>query len=785
MKCEHCGLDFKKDTMIESSGKFFCCRGCEGVWEILHTQGLEEFYQRLGNQTLKPVSHHFETKNYEEFITKTKDGFSEIYLLIHGIECAACVWLNEKILIRQEGILELELNHLSHKARIVFDENVIDLRQILSLIESIGYKASAFSLQGATQKAEILKRELYAKMIVGIACVMNIMWVAVAKYAGFFDTMQSDVKDILNFAEFILASPVLFYTGSHFYKSAFKALKNHSLNMDTLVISGASLAYLYSLWAMFSRVGEVYFDSVAMIICFVFVGRYLELFSKKRALDTLDGLNDFLQKEVMVLREGQFILEDATKVKAGEVILLRAGDRILIDGICLKGEVSVDSSSLNGESSPVLVGEGGVINSACLVLDGRAEYQTTIPYSESKLAQIIKLLEFASTKKTKLTALVSEISAYFSPTILVLAFLCFCFWFFYWDKSVEISLVNAISVLIIACPCALALATPVSNLIALGRALSAHILFKDCGVIENLSKCDYVVFDKTGVLTKSRLEVCDFYFNDGLNLNLLLSFVLLSKHPVALSVAEFLQKKVIGGGKFDFKDVQNLSAKGICATLGEDIFVGGNEKFLKERGINVKKSFSGTHFIVAKNGEILAFFELESVLRDGALELVDYLKKEKKKMMILSGDNEQAVKKIALKLGISKFKASCYPQDKMQEIQKLTQAGHRVLFVGDGINDALALKWAGVAITLREGSDLAIENSEVLLMKNDLLSLKIALRLSKNTLKIIKQNLAFSLGYNALTIPLAFCGLINPLIAALSMSFSSIMVILNALRIKQ
>lgn len=785
MRCEHCRLDFKKETMMEVGGKFFCCRGCVGVWEILHAEGLEEFYQRLGTQSLQPVLPSKERKNYEDFITRTKDGLSEIYLLIHGIECAACVWLNEKILIRQEGILELELNHLSHKARIVFDEDLINLKQILSLIESIGYRASAFNPHQASQKAERLKREFYAKMIVAIACVMNVMWVAVAKYAGFFDTMQRDAKDILNFAEFILASPVLFYTGSHFYKSALRSLKNRALNMDALIISGASLAYGYSVWAMFSRAGEVYFDSVAMIICFVFVGRYLELFSKKQALDTLDGLNDFLQREVWALSGGEFRPCEVSKIRPGDVILLRAGDKILIDGLCLRGEASVDSASLNGESVPRLVRAGDAIDSACLVLDGRVEYQATKPYADSKLAQIIRLLELASTKKTQLSALVSEVSAYFSPVVLALAFLCFAFWFFYRGEGVEFALINALSLLIIACPCALALATPVSNLIALGRALRAHILFKDCGVIENLNKCDFVVFDKTGILTKARLEICDFYLREGVNLNTLFAFVSLSKHPVAVSVAEFLQKRGAREEGVLFEGVQNISARGIRASLEGDVFVGGSEKFLQEQGVSVGREFLGTHFILAKNGEILAFFSLESVLREGAGELVRYLVAQKKAVMILSGDNEKAVAKIAHELGISRFRAALCPQGKMQAIQKLTQAGHRVLFVGDGVNDALALKWAAVAITLREGSDLALENSDLVLMKNDLSSLKTALELSKNTLTIIKQNLAFSLGYNALTIPLAFWGLINPLIAALSMSFSSMVVILNALRIRR
>lgn len=784
MKCEHCKLNFKQEQMREKNGLFFCCRGCESVYEILHDKGLDEFYQRLGNHSLKPVDLNGETKNYDEFIHKTKEGFSEIYLLIHGIECAACIWLNEKVLIRQKGILELDINHLNHKARIVFDEKTISLKEILKLIESIGYKASAYDANKSEKKAQSLKREFYSKMVVAIACVMNVMWIAVAKYAGFFSGMERDIKDILNFAEFILASPVLFYTGSSFYKSAFNALKHKNLNMDTLVISGASLAYIYSLWAMFFRVGEVYFDSVAMIICFVFVGKYLKVFSKKRALDTIDGLNDFLQNEVLVFNGVEFKPKEVQKVALGDIILLRAGDKILIDGICTKGEASVDSSSLNGENTPQLIKKGDVLNSACILIDGSVEYKATKLYKDSKLSQIIKLLEFASSKKTKLINLVNQISGYFSKTILSLALLCFCFWFFYLNESVEISLINAISVLIIACPCALALATPVSNLIALGKAFKHNILFKDSSVIENLNKCDIAVFDKTGVLTKLELEIDKFYLSEKLDTNALYTFLKLSKHPIAKSVAGFLKQKGAKEKNLDFKELKNISARGLKAHLNGDIFLGGNETFLKENHIKIEKKLKNSHFIFAKNKEILAFFELKSVLREGAKELINYLKKEKKEVMILSGDNEFAVKKIAEELEISNYKASCLPEDKMKELEKLSQ-NHKILFVGDGVNDALALKFASVSITLKEGSDLAIENSDILLLKNDLNSLKTALKLSKFTFKIIKQNLAFSLFYNVLSLPLAFLGLINPLIAALSMSFSSIIVVLNALRIKK
>ena len=782
MKCSHCRLDFDEKQMLEKDGHFFCCTGCEAVFELVQSKGLGDFYERLGKNSLEPVNFKQNLGVFDSFVRPTNEGFSEIHLVIDGIFCAACVWLNEKILIEEQGVIEASVNPLTHKARVVFDERQVSLKRILTLIQSIGYKPSAYDPLKQEQKALSTKREFYSKLVVAVACVMNVMWIAVAKYAGFFSLMDAQTKDILNFAEFVLASPVLFYTGSAFYKNAYFSLKHGQISMDFLVIFGASLAYAYSLWAMFSRGGEVYFDSVAMIICFVFVGKYLEVLVKKHATDTMDGLNDFLKGEILVFNGKEFAPKDAYAVKVGDIIQLKTGDKILIDGVCVRGEASIDSSSLSGESEPVLVQAGTNINSACVVLDGSVEYRALKPYAESKLSQIIALLELS--QKPKIQSLVAQIAVYFSRTVLAVALLCFCFWYFVRESGAEFALINAISVLIISCPCAFALATPVSNLIALFQALKLKVLFKSSDKIEDLSKCDFAVFDKTGVLTDFKLKIARYELNQKANLNELFAFINLSNHPVSASIREFLQEKVRDKKHLEFSAVKEIRAKGISARLKNDEFIGGNAQFLQECGIKMSQKFSDTHFVFAKNGEILAHFEFESVLRAGASELISYLKKIKMPIKMLTGDNEKAAQKVASKLGITDFTAFCLPENKMQVVAALSQK-HKVLMVGDGVNDALALQNAAVAVSLKQGADLAAQNSDIILLKNDLHALEQAIRLSKKTFIIIKQNLAFSLCYNALTIPLAFVGLINPLVAAASMSLSSVVVILNALRIRR
>ncbi|MBX1886052.1 heavy metal translocating P-type ATPase [Campylobacter peloridis] len=784
MKCKHCQLDFKQEQMIEKNGSYFCCKGCQSVYEILKESGLEEFYEKLGNQTLSPVEINHNVKDYEKYIQKTEDGFSEIFLLIEEIHCAACVWLNEKILIKSDGVIEVDINSITHKARIVFDVNIINLAKIIQNIESIGYKASVYSPTKSEQRATQTKRDFYAKLIVALACVMNIMWISVAKYAGFFSGMDADTKDILHFAEFLLCTPVLFYTGSVFYKNAYYALKFKNINMDTLVISGASLAYIYSLWAMFSRASQVYFDSVAMIICFVFIGKYLELLSKKKALDTLDHLRSLLCDEVRVLRNNKIELVDVEEVKIGDIIELKEGDIVLIDGECVSGNASLDVSSLSGESIPIDIQKKDIIYSASLVLNGNILYEAKALYKDSKLARIITLLENSSSKKAKIEKKVNQISRYFSPIILTCSLLCFIFTYFILNLTIEEAVIRMVSVLIIACPCALALATPVSSLVAISTALKEKILFKEAGVVEDLSKCNIAVFDKTGVLTKAKLEVKKSILDDDLDINELICFLRLTNHPVAKSILDYLKDGVLENIRFE--NIQNFQAKGYKAFIKENEFLGGNKRFFNENNIYINKidEIQGTHFIFAKNKKILAIFELEDQIRESSQKLINFMKKQNMQIYMLTGDNQNAAEKVACALGIKNYKASCMPEDKMQIVYELNQQG-KVLMIGDGVNDALALSYAGVGISLKEGSELAMQNCDIILLKNDLQSLQKAILISKKTYMIIKQNLAFSLFYNALTMPLAFFGLINPLIAALSMSFSSIIVVLNALRIKK
>lgn len=787
-KCAHCHQSFEDSVMIESGGNKFCCNGCKNVFEILTNKGLDEFYIRLGKNVLKPAKElDKEDENtqlaYQNYV-KNENGFSKISLVIEGIHCTACIWLNEKVLFNTNGILEVNINALNNKATIVWDESEINLAQILRLIRSIGYDAYAYDPSRGEERISNKRREFYAKLLVGIFATMNIMWLSVAKYGGYFTGIRDDVKAILSFAEFVLATPVLFYTGSDFFKGALAAIKNKTQNMDLLIISGALAAYIFSIYAMFSRHGEVYFDSVAMIITFVFIGKYLEVLSKKRASDTLDSLNSMVASKVSVKIGDKTELKDVNDVEIGDVIVIRAGERVLIDGVIASGAGSFDYSSFTGESAAVFKEQGESLSSGTICLDGFVECAASAKFSDSTLSKIIHLLEKATTKKPHIEKLANEISSKFSSVIMLLSVLTFCFWLWH-AGSFEAALIVGISVVVIACPCALGLATPVSTLVGLGVGFKKGLIFKEAKVLESLARCDVIVFDKTGTLTTGKLCVDKFESFMEYDINLLYSLAKSSAHPVSKGVCEYLETNFEGLKIYDLQDVASIEAKGTRAKFNTSEIFGGSGRFMQELGINLDDVSKSTNYYFSINGKPAAKFELSDKIRAGASQCIEALKRAKFEIVMLTGDNEFVAKKVASELGIEEFKANCLPIDKANFIENFTKNGKKVVMVGDGINDALALSYANVAICLGSGADVSLQRSDVVLMSDDLRLIKEAIILSKRTFRVIRQNLTFSLVYNALTIPLAMAGYVVPVVAAISMSLSSLVVVLNSMRIRQ
>ncbi len=726
----------------------------------------------------------FDQPGFAKKYIKQKDGFNEISLIIEGIHCSACVWLNEKILYKTDGVLEVDINYTTNKAKVLWDDDSIKLSQIIQKIRSIGYDAYAYDPSKQEEIANKKRKEYYAKLLVGIFCTMNIMWIAIAQYAGYFSGMSDEIKNILNIAGFILATPVLFYTGWVYFKGAYYGLKNRFVNMDLLVATGASLTYIYSIYAMISKSGETYFESVAMIITFVFVGKYLEVLSKKKAIDTYDALINSIPTEVIVIKNEKRVPVSVDEIKVGDIIEIKAGEKVIIDGIVISGEGTFDESSLTGESKPIYKKRSDELISGTICNDSLIRYRATKDFASSTLFTIISLIEDSISKKPHIEKIANQISGYFSNVILAISILTFIGWYIY-SGDFERSLIIAISVIVIACPCALGLATPVATLVGFGEGVKRGILFKQASFLETMAKCDVVLLDKTGTITEGKPKVVKFEKFETFDINLLYSLTKSSNHPIAKGVNEYLKQEFKNLKEYDLKDIKNIQAKGISANYNNQILLGGNIKLLKDRKIEFETNSENSIFIFAINSQVVAKIELKDKVKKGTKEVIKELKKLDLEVVMLTGDNEKIAKNIANEVGITKVYSSLMPQDKAKIIDKYHQNKKITLMVGDGINDALALSKSDIAIAMGSGADICIEVSDVVLLHDSMDSLLYALKISKNTYKSIKQNLFISLLYNVITIPLAVAGYVIPLIAALSMSLSSLLVVGNSIRNKK
>ncbi|NOR55004.1 MAG: cadmium-translocating P-type ATPase [Sulfurovum sp.] len=793
--CTHCNLSFSEEIMInESLGEkqlHFCCKGCQGVYHLLNEEGLDTFYDKLGDTKLQPAVQKnddlekFDLEGFKnKYISVHDDGLHEVNLIIEGIHCSACVWLNEKVLHKKEGVIEASINYSNNKAKIIWDPELIKLSELIETIRSIGYNAYPYDPKLQEERAIATRKTYYSRILVAVFGAMNIMWLAVAHYAGYFTGIEQSFKDILNVAEFILATPVLFYSGWIFFRGAYYGYKNNIVNMDTLVASGALSAYIYSIYAMITHSGEVYFDSVVMIITFVLVGKYLEVLSKKHAVDTLDSMMGSTPTEVTLLEDKIKTLVSVENIVVGDIIELKPGEKLVIDGNILWGEASFDVSSLTGESEAIFKKKGDSLLSGSVCLDSVVHYQASKDASNSMLSSIVSLLEASISKKPRIEQLANKVSGYFSSTILGIALLTFVAWY-YFAGSFETALIVGISVIVIACPCALGLATPMATLVGMSKAANRGILFKEATFLETMAKANILALDKTGTITEGKPSVVNANLYNDFDPAMLLALVNTSNHPIAQGIRSYLEAEYNVLSQLELSHIKSIEAKGLQAKYKDKTLLGGNAELLSHLEIDQKTETENSLFLFAIDNVLVARFELTDHIREGAKEAIANIQDLGIKVMMLTGDHAQSAKKVAKEVGITNIHTNLLPQDKAALIDKLHEKGHVVVMAGDGINDAIALARADIAIAMGKGADVAIEVSDIVLLDEKPQGLYEAFKLSRRTYGAVKENLGFSLLYNVVAVPLAVLGYVTPLIAALSMSLSSLVVVANSLRIKQ
>jgi len=814
--CFHCSLPVSPEVEviaeIEGEPRHFCCNGCKAVCEAIYQAGLEGFYQRTpeGTCLAPPPEIPRELALYdldevqEEFVGELGEE-RDIHLLVEGIHCAACVWLIEHSLNALPGVIQAQVNLSGKRLHIKWHNGQVSLSRVIARLGQIGYAAVPYDPEVAEGALQRQNRTLLYRMAFAAFGMMNLLWISIALYAG---ANQGEFRDLFHWIGLALATPVLLYSGYPFYKGAWAGLRNFHLGMDLPIAIGASITYLYSVYVTVSgtRTGEVYFDTVVNFLFVILVGRYLEAISKRQAVAATQRLLDLQPRVATVLREGEEDVVPVRAVSAGEVVLVKPGERLPVDGLVVEGQSNVDEAMLTGESVPVVKSRGDHVSAGTINGYGVLQVRMTGSLKNTALGRIIRLVEEAQASKAPIQCMADRVVPWFVAATLGLATLTFLWWF---HSSVEVALLAATSVLIITCPCAFGLATPMSIAVASGLGAKYGILVKNGEVLETLSAINHVVFDKTGTLTDGKLSVVATYLDgtewlasrdDRVPLQVkellakLAALERFSEHPTARAVQVWAQAQGLSTTAQRVEDFSYQPGMGVVGRVEGQQILAGSSAWLDARQVGRQPRFDtiaeqlaaqGVGSIrIALAGREVALVAIEDRLRPEAERMVEELKAEGLKLTLLSGDRRAVAAAIARRLGGMEVIAEVLPEDKDHVIRRLQSDGRKVAMVGDGVNDAPALVRSDVGIAMGSGTDISIASADIVLMQGDLQKVRLAIGLSRRTLLTIRQNIGISIVYNIIMVPLAMAAIVTPLVAAISMPLSSLAVIGNAARIR-
>ncbi|MBU3957344.1 heavy metal translocating P-type ATPase [Patescibacteria group bacterium] len=727
----------------------------------------------------------------------------KITLPIKGMHCVACALTIEKALMKEKGVLGANVNFASEKASLEFNPQKVNLKQIKKVIRQAGYEVVEADSHQKAESQEIgrLKKRLIVSVIFGLPLIYLVMGqmlgLPIPKLSPFYQL----------FIQFILATVVILVS-FELWQSGFKSLVRLKPNMDSLIFMGTAAAYFYSLiislgfW-LNSQEGlpHLYYESAVFILIFITLGKYLEATTKGKTSEAIKKMIELQPKKAVVIRGGKEIKIPVSQVKVGDIVLVKPGEKIPVDGKVTDGYSSVDESMITGESIPVEKKKNDEIIGGTINQTGRLVFQATRVGEETTLAQIIKIVEEAMGSKAPIQLLADKVAYYFVPSVIGIAILALIIWLFL-GQSFTFALTVFVSILIIACPCALGLATPTAVMMGTGLAAQNGILIKNSSALEMVQKVNMVVFDKTGTLTKGKPVVTDVLKVTNSKLNVLQIAASLernSEHPLAQAIIDRAKEKKLKPSPV--KSFEAIPGKGIQAKLKNSLVLIGTRKLITENKITINtdtnkmikklENQGKTVMLLTIGKKLVGIIAVADTLKEYSKEAVSMLHQMGKKVAIITGDNQRVAKAIAKQVGIDEVLAEVLPQEKAEEIKKLQKQGKMVAMIGDGINDAPALAQADLGIALGSGTDIALETGEIVLIKDDLRDVIKAIDLSQYTLKKIKQNLFWAFFYNSFSIPIAagilypFTGwLLSPVIAAAAMAFSSVSVVSNALLMK-
>jgi P-type Cu+ transporter len=714
---------------------------------------------------------------------------------VFGMTCAACSNRIEKVLNKQQGVKLATVNLTTESAAIEYNPGMIDVKDLIEKIQKLGYDAKPKA--EAEEKQTYKEKELQSKKAKLIISALLSAPLLVTMLVHLFG-MNVPAIFMNPWFQFALATPVQFIIGWQFYEGAYKNLRNGGANMDVLVALGTSAAYFYSLYEALKTIGNahymphLYFETSAVLITLILFGKFLEARAKSHTTNAISELLNLQAKEARVIRDGNEVMIPVEDVVVGDRVLVKPGEKIPVDGIVVKGRTSVDESMLTGESIPIEKDPGAKLIGSTINKNGAIEMEATKVGKDTALASIIKVVEEAQGSKAPIQRLADVISGYFVPIVIGIAILTFIIWISFVEPGqFEPALVSAIAVLVIACPCALGLATPTSIMVGTGRAAESGILFKGGEHLERTHQIEAIVLDKTGTITKGKPEVTDFTGDDEA-LQLLASAEKGSEHPLAEAIVAYATENDIEFLEVD--DFRAIPGHGIETRISGKHILVGNRKLMmdhliittgSEEQLVQYETQGKTAMLIAIDGEYRGMIAVADTIKETAPEAIKQLKEMGIEVIMLTGDNERTAQAIAKQVGIDQVIAQVLPEEKADKVKELQAKGKKVAMVGDGVNDAPALVTADIGIAIGTGTEVAIEAADLTILGGELLLIPKAIKISHQTIKNIRQNLFWAFGYNVAGIPVAAIGLLAPWIAGAAMALSSVSVVSNSLRLKR
>lgn len=696
--------------------------------------------------------------------------------IITGMTCSACSARVEKAV---KSIADnVTVNLLNSTMNVEYS---CDTDKIIKAVNDAGYGCEVYKLKKADNKKEL--SQMKKRVILSIIFLLPLMYLSMAHMIGYSLPWILNKHIPNGIGQLVFLIPIVAVNNSFFTKG-FKSLFKLSPDMDSLVAVGSGASIVYSLAQMILfKSGHYYFESAGMILALITLGKFLETVSKGKTKDAVNALIDLAPERSIVLKDGKEKEIESSLINEGDLVVIKSGMRIPVDGIIISGAGSIDQSAVTGESVPVDLSVGDKVISATINKNGNFIFKATAVGDSSTLSKIIALVEDASSSKAPAQRLADKIASVFVPIVIVISLIAFVGWLIA-GKSFEFAFSVGVAVLVISCPCALGLATPCAIMIGAGKGAENSILFKDATALENLGKCNTIVFDKTGTVTTGKMTVTDV--SDMKYIDIAYTLENISEHPISKAVCDFCKEK--GGKLLEIKNAQYIIGQGIIGEIDGKVYKAGNEK-LTGFADNTYSYQGKTPIVFSCNDEYIFTIAVADKIKDDAKKAIEEIKAD---TIMITGDNELTAYAITQEAGIKSFIANAMPQDKEEKIKELIESGKAVAMIGDGINDSPALTRADVGIAIGAGSDIAIEAADIILMSDNLSDVSKAIRLSKKTLKNIRENLFWAFFYNSLSIPLAaglfyplFGWTLNPMIAAACMSLSSITVVLNALRLRR